>query len=261
MAVPPTYRNGRNTTPGGIELPRPPLGNPLLAPKPAGILVGVISGELSRFSSFSQALLGVMGTLTEGSGLVWAKGVDVPGNCNELCRHLLKGSYSHLWVMGDDHTFEPDIVMRLLEHDADVIVPHCLKRYPPWPAVVYSHQNEDGDFVRADLPESGPVEIWAAGSAGMLISRQVVAALTDPWFQSKPGGAGLNEDLYFCEKVRGAGFRIMCDPAVPLGHIALHTVRPVWDDGSWHTQVDHDGRVAVTYRNDQVQQEPEAVPA
>lgn len=230
-------------------------------PRRQGVLVGVISAELSRFSSFFTSLLAVMANLPPGSGLSWAKGVDVAGNCNELARHLLTGNWEHLWLMGDDHVFDADIVERLLAHNADIVVPHCLKRYPPWPAVVYSHQDENGMFHKADLPEQGLTEIWAAGSAGMLIRRAVVEALADPWFQSKPGGAGLNEDLYFCEKAREAGFRIFCDPAVPLGHIAIHTVAPVWDGECWHTQVSHDDVVKVTYRNDQVGVAPEPVAA
>lgn len=241
------------TTPGGIVLNG---GGPKA--KPAGVLIGVISGEFSRFSIFAQCLIGAMGRLPPGSGLTWAQSVDVAGNCNMLVRRLLEENYSHLFILGDDHTFEPDIIVRLLEHDADVIVPHCLKRYPPWMTVVFSHQNEDGHFVKATLPETGPVDIWAAGSAGMLIRRDVLEALDDPWFQSKPGGGGLNEDLFFCEKVRDAGFTIQCDPQVLLGHLSLHTIRPVWEDGQWHTQIDHNESVKVTYRNLPVE---EPVPA
>ena len=224
-------------------------------PRPArqGVLIGVITGDLSRYTDFMTSLIGVMGNVTPGSGLSVAKGVDVPGNCNALCRHMLSGNYAYLWVMGDDHVMEPDILMRLLEHDADVIVPHCLKRYPPWPAVVYSHQNEDGDYVKAQLPEEGPVEIHAAGSAGMLIRRNVIEAIADPWFAPGPGAAGLNEDLKFCRKVREAGFTILCDPEVLLGHIAIHTIRPVWDGETWQVSVDHDTVVNVTYRGEQVE--------
>jgi hypothetical protein len=214
---------------------------------PRGVMVGVTSGELARFSSFTTSLIGVMGTLPPGSGMVWAKGVDVSGNCNQLCRKTLAGNYGWLWVMGDDHDFPPDTVLRLLEHDVDVIVPHCLKRYPPWTPVVFSHQNDDDAYVVADLPESGLVEIHAAGSAGMLIRREVLEAIGDPWFTPSPDAAGLNEDLHFCQKAREAGFRIWCDPEIPLGHIALHTVAPKWEGGQWHPEIVHDG-VGMLYR-------------
>jgi hypothetical protein len=216
-------------------------------PPTGGVMIGITSGEFSRFSSFATALIGVMGRMPPGSGLTWAKGVDVSGNCNELCRATLAGSYQWLWVMGDDHTFPNDTVTRLMGHDVDVIVPHCLKRYPPWMPVVFSHRNDDGDYVAALLPQRGMVEIHAAGSAGMLIRRHVLEAVGDPWFTPSPDAAGLNEDLHFCEKVREAGFRIWCDPEITLGHIALHTVTPEWQNGQWHPAVDHDGLVSMRY--------------
>lgn len=212
-----------------------------------GVLVGLLSNELARFSSFFQSLLGVMACLPPGSGLGWAKGVNIPKACNSLVSQMLGGPYQWLWLIGDDHTFEPDVVVRLLEHDVDVVVPHCLKRYPPWMPVVFSERDEEGFYVPADLPESGLTEIHAAGSAGMLIRRTVLETLDEPWFQPAPGASGLNEDLYFCEKVREAGFDIYCDPAVPLGHIVLATVQPTWSEGQWHPEMVHDGNVQVRY--------------
>ncbi len=217
-----------------------------------GVMIGVTSGELSRFSAFTTSLISVMATMPPGSGLVWAKGVDVSGNCNQLCRKTLAGEYEWLWVMGDDHAFPQDTLVRLIAHDVDVIVPHCLKRYPPWKPVVFSHQNEDGAYVVADLPRSGLVEIHAAGSAGMLIRRDVLEAVGDPWFTPSPDAHGLNEDLHFCQKVREAGFRLWCDPEITLGHIALHTVSPEWQDGQWHPAVLHDDTVSMLYRRPDV---------
>lgn len=203
------------------------------------VCVGVISQELARFSGFFQSLLGVMGTLPPGSGLTWAKSVDIPGNCNAIVRHMLAGDWQALWLLGDDHVMDPYLCRQLMMHDVDVIVPHCLKRYPPWPAVVYSHQNEDGWYVTAELPASGLTKIHAAGSAGMLIKRHVLEALEDPWFAPGPGAAGLNEDLEFCRKARNAGFGIYCDPEALLGHISLHTVWPARDDeGEWHLELE-----------------------
>lgn len=226
VSVPGTYRNGN----GNAE----------------GVLVGVLSNELARFSGFFQSLLGVMGCLPPGSGLGWAKGVNIPKACNSLVKQFLGGRYGHLWVIGDDHIFDPDIVARLLEHDVDVVVPHCLKRYPPWMPVVFSEQDGDGYYVPADLPESGLTKIHAAGSAGMLIKRQVLETLAEPWFQPAPGAEGLNEDLYFCKKVR-EHFDIYCDPEILLGHITLATVQPTWSDGQWHPKMVHDGNVQVRY--------------
>lgn len=218
-------------TPGGIRITNG---------KAAGVHVGVLSNELARFSAFFQSLLGVMGNLPPGSGLGWAKGVNIPKACNRLVAQMLEGTYEWLWIMGDDHTFDNDIVVRLIEHDVDVVVPHCLGRYPPWDPVVWN-QDEDGLYFRPNLPKSGLTEIHAAGSAGMLIRRRVLEAVEAPWFE------GRNEDIGFCEKAREAGFSIYIDPEIRLGHVTLATVRPAWADGQWHPEMVHDGGVAFTY--------------
>jgi hypothetical protein len=203
------------------------------------VFVGVLSNELARFSGFFQSLLGTMGCLPPGSGLGWAKGVNIPKACNSLAMQMLAGSYSHLWIMGDDHSFEPDIVARLLAHEVDIVVPHCLKRYPPWEPVLYDRA--DDLYFHPQLPESGLTEVHAAGSAGMLITRRALEAVEPPWFE------GRNEDIGWCEKARAAGFTVWCDPEIPLGHITLATVRPTWSDGQWHPEMVHDGNVQVRY--------------
>lgn len=202
--------------------------------------VGVTAAETARFTSFTHSLAGVTAALPPGSGLVLQCSVDVCGNLNSIMRNY-RGEW--VWIMGDDHVFGQDILLRLLAHDVDVVVPHCLKRVPGWEPVVYSHQDEDGWYHIAELPESGLTKVWAAGSAGMLVKREVIEAVGDPWFTPSP--VGLGEDLEFCRKVREAGFDIHCDPTIMLGHTSLHTVWPEYRNGRWHVSLLHDQKVAV----------------
>ena len=160
--------------------------------------------------------------------MVWPKGVDIVGNMNTMVRKM-QGDW--LWVLGTDHVMNFDLLERLLSHDVDVVVPLCLKRSPPYDPVVYSHQNEKGQYVGyTDLPEHGLVPVHAAGSAGMLIRRHVLDTFEDPVFESH---GGLNEDLHFCAKVRDAGFSIWCDVDAPLGHIGQISVWPRYSGDEW----------------------------
>lgn len=189
--------------------------------------VGVLSGEQVRYAQFAIALMHQQ--LPEGTKLIWRPGVNVIANMNAMVEGV-EGDW--LWMIGDDHVFNPDLLGRLLEHDVDVVVPLCLKRTPPYQPVVYSHQNEVGEYVgHFDLPEHGLVELHAAGTAGMLVRRRVLDAIADPVFETGPHG--LNEDLTFCAKVRAAGFRIWCDVDAPLGHITNVAVWPLCNSGEW----------------------------
>ncbi len=172
--------------------------------------------------------------------LVWADGADIVGQCNQVCRNY-QGDW--VWFMGDDHTFAPDMLQRLLDRDVDVVVPLCLKRTPPFHPVVYAGQNELGEYYVGELPTSGITEIYAAGSAGMLVRRHVLEAIADPWFESH---GGMNEDLTFCAKVRDAGFRIWCDLDCTLGHISNYTVWPVVREDGWHAELEIERTLRLT---------------
>ena len=237
--VPGTYKNYGKTTTSGILLPAT---DPL---KTEAGTVGVIAGERGSYTAFMVHLMATLSNAPQGSGCIVAMGVDPAGNSNQLCRRTT-GDW--LWIMGDDHSFGPDLLPRLLSHNVDVVVPHCLKRNPPWAPVVYSHQDEDGWYVSADLPAEGLTQIHAAGSAGMLIRRYVLDAIDDPWFTPTKGSVGLNEDLGFCEKVREAGFKIYCDPGAVLGHISHYTVWPHYRDGQWQIvhEFDQETHIPIT---------------
>jgi len=232
--VPGTFKNER----AEIELPTDELG-PFPWPEDfPPVKVGVIAGEQSRYSAFTISLAMTMGAMPPNSALHFTQGVDVPGNCNTVVRSL-KPQEQFVWILGDDHIWPRGTLPRLLAHDVDIIVPHCLKRIPPWPPVVYSHQDADGWFVAADLPEHGLTEIHAAGSAGMLIKREVLEAIGDPYFRPDPNGTGLNEDLYFCQRARELGFKIYCDPGIPFGHIGTYHILPTWGDNGWDVKLVH----------------------
>jgi hypothetical protein len=193
--------------------------------------IGVISSDLARYADFSVALMHQH--TPPGSKLIWTKGADVVGNMNRLVAGM-EGDW--LWILGDDHVFAPGLLLGLLAHDVDVVVPLCLKRTPPYDPVVYESQNEAGEYVACmDLPEHGLVEVHACGSAGMLVRRHVLDAITDPVFESY---GGLNEDLTFCAKIRDAGFTIHCDVDAWLGHIGLVSIWPQYRDGEWQVQLD-----------------------
>jgi len=209
------------------------LGQP---PLPGGT-IGVIGSELARYADFVAALT-ILGK-PEDTRLIYTRTVDVVGNCNTICRNF-RGE--HVLFLGDDHTFDPDLYLRLLAWDVDVVVPLCLKRTPPYDPVVYGGQNERGEYYGADLPSHGLTEVYAAGSAGMLVRRHVLEAIADPWFESH---GGLNEDLTFCQKVREAGFRIWCDVDTRIGHMSIHQIWPVHRDGGWHADLVVDSRLTL----------------
>lgn len=220
--VPSTYKNKTVALPGTI---------------------GVQSGDLARYSDFAVSLCHV--ACPQGTRIRWVKSIDIVGSANQIVESTV-GDW--LWLMGDDHVFEPDILTRLLSHNVDVVVPLCLQRHPPFAPVVYKGQAMvEGSIKHAvydNLPETGLVEVHAAGNAGMLIKKYVLDAIEPPWFGTD--GEGLNEDLYFCRRVREAGFKIHCDVETFLGHMNVYCIWPKLNEHGWGVGLQLDQKNVVT---------------
>ena len=151
-----------------------------------------------------------------------------------------------IWIMGDDHILSPDTLIRLLDHNVDVVVPICVRRRPPFIPVIFKEAHADtpkGQFPPwnwHELPDHGLMEIHAAGTAGMLIRKRVLEAFDDPWFEvGKAGADQLNEDTHFCGKLQRAGFKIHADLDTYIGHITPTCLWPARTaTGEWTVSLD-----------------------
>lgn len=233
-SVPPTYRVSKLKA---VEQ---------LIPRLPGGTIGIQSGHLSRYAEFGQSLAQL--ARPAGSKLVWVKGVDIVGGQNKILS-AVEGDW--VWLMGDDHVFGPEtlifLLARMYSENLDVLVPFCLQRYPPFAPVVYKSQDPKSQsyYVYDDLPESGYVEVHAAGNAGMLIRKRVLDTMDPPWVGTD--GKGLNEDLFFCRRIREAGFKIHCDVDVLLGHLNSFAIWPKQDEG-WAIGIRFDEENEYTVR-------------
>lgn len=202
-------------------------------------IVGIIGNDSARYSEFWACA----DRLQMPAG--WRKefliGGDWCGARNSLCEFALHEGVDYLWFMDDDHSFPPDLLLKLYRHQEDLVVPVCLMRTHPYYPVTFAERLEDAPNGNArylpvhfpDQEQDGLIELEAGGCAGMLIHRRVLEATYDPdvpWFEY--GSA--SEDLLFCQKARAAGFSIHCDLSARLGHITTAVVWPTNDaDGEW----------------------------
>jgi GT2 family glycosyltransferase len=138
------------------------------------------------------------------------------------------------WFQADDHAIPRDLLIKLLDHEADVVVPLIVRSSAP-DSYVFGNaiEVEDDRTGRKypayetipDFPRE-PFTVEVAGSAGMLVRKHVLDAIGDPWFESTDG-LYLNEDIIFSHRIRDAGFTITVDPNLRMGHILPLTVWPL----------------------------------
>ncbi|MCI4354555.1 MAG: hypothetical protein L3K06_04240, partial [Thermoplasmata archaeon] len=200
----------------------------------APVLVGVLAQDTARFSTFAASLTSL--DVPSGSAIKWIIGHPIASSTNMLVWSLLNEhpDCEYLWLLGDDHVFGRDILMRLLDHDEDLIVPLCLTRIPPYRPVIFADwedPDDDDNWARRrvdlnDHPDGGVIDVHSAGSGGMLIRRCVLDDLEHPWFESI-SAADTGEDVYFCDKARAVGYTVKADLDTKLGHMTTATVWPV----------------------------------
>jgi GT2 family glycosyltransferase len=177
-------------------------------------------------------------------------GMDVTLSLNEIVRDALADpNCGWVWFQADDHLYDDDALLRLLDRRLDVVVPLISRKAPPYGYVIYkgdggTELTDDGilmpsyeNYDPEDIPAEGTFPVYAAGSGGMLVRRHVLEAIGAPWFESS-SGAYVNDDLEFCRKIREAGFEIHCDVEVLLGHIGTYVVRHERRNGRWGIVLD-----------------------
>lgn len=202
--------------------------------------IGIPADETGRFTAFSNSLAATM-AVTEGWTHRFAFSRNVAKGCNHLVR-TFEGEM--LWFQADDHVWHVEALATLEAHQLDVVVPLMLMRQQPFLPVIYESENEDGGHrPMQNIPPDELIEVYAAGSGGMLISREALDAIgPDPFsFWEIRKGSYLGEDLVLCRRLREKGIKIHCDTSVHIGHLSTIAAWPTYDeaaDGGWAVRLD-----------------------
>lgn len=215
---------------------------------PAGT-VGVIVGPLVRYRAVFSALEALQ--VPQGSKLIFAEGVDIARNCNMLVENMT-GDW--LWIMGDDHRFDPDLLLHLLNRKVEIVAPLVCRRGKPFSfvawkrAVVNGHENEQFscESINREVPAGGLIEVPATGSAGMLVRKWVFDRMPKPYFGYT---RHTSEDIGFCLNAAASGWKVHLDTDRAMSHLTPCELEPTKDaNGHWRIMVNVDGqRVPLAY--------------
>lgn len=98
--------------------------------------------------------------------------------------------------------------------------------------VQFGEITEEYHTLTSLVPDSGVHEVHGTGGACLCLRRDLLKALDPPWFKFEGGG----EDLYFCRKVRQAGYTVAVDTHIRPGHVGEHVA--TYDEWLRHKDVD-----------------------
>lgn len=201
----------------------------------------MLTGELARYADTMADLAAISVPL--GTGMTWFRGVLIADGLNKSLGALYERSdLEWAWLMGDDHRFGSETLLKLLDRDVDCLIPMCVHRAPPFASNVVEHIDGKRRLkMITEFPTSGLYKLKegeTCGDAGMLIRKRVLDAIPRPWYDNLRSGSFSSEDLAFTRRVREAGFDAHVDCDVRIGHVTPMTVTPVVADGQWKIGVD-----------------------
>jgi hypothetical protein len=138
--------------------------------------------------------------------------------------------YTHIFLLDSDNVPELGTLQKLLDHDKDVV--HTVGAAIIKGSLVFSAScknplnTPDEPYVFPGITNEeshGLRQIDACGASGLLIKRHVLQTIKYPYFKfvvTEDNKVVLGEDLYFCEKIKEAGFEIWADFDLRMKHVS-----------------------------------------
>lgn len=211
---------------------------------PPGTVIYPTSGT-PRFMGFYDNLMDLQ--VPAGSRRVRTKSSDLVLGLNTAYAEMF-GEWAFL--LGDDHEFAPDILLRLLSYNLPVVVALNLSKYPPFAPMLLRGETMDKSVQIdwADVPVGHG--LWAlprdiyTGSNGLLIRREVLDRIPPPIWRAGQITPGLiNEDFYMWKVLRDdLGIPAIVDLGAPMGHLNAFAVTPAQRDGKWTVAFTHNAK-------------------
>lgn len=143
---------------------------------------------------------------------------------NKLAKKAIELETDYTMWFDSDMVFEPDTMVRLLEHNKPFISGAYFRRSPPYSLVAFEEVDAENRKWK-DL--ALPSEVTKCGGVGfgcVLVKTEVlfnVAAKYGEWFEPMNN---FGEDLSFCYRARQCGYDLYIDPSITCGHIGHITI-------------------------------------
>ena len=167
---------------------------------------------------------------------------------NTIIRTAIEQGCTHVLFIDDDMAYSADALMKLLEHDKDIVSGLYLSRAYPHQPIVFDLADDDGSACPMYLIGHEPrlVPIVAAGFGFLLVKTSIFSKLEKPYVRlGELDPEQWCDDIGFFKRVREAGIQSYCDTTVRVGHIGTMIIWPEKENGKWLTKYDTGGTGAI----------------
>lgn len=148
---------------------------------------------------------------------------------NDLVQIAIKQGCDYIFWLDSDMMFPPDALVRMfksLEH-GDIVSGLYFRRVAPFTPVIYDKLDIDDTGCHYTEPKEIPDGIFEVAGCGfgcVLMPTDIMLDVLEKYGSPFTPINGIGEDLSFCWRARQLGFKIVCDPDIPLGHVGHHVI-------------------------------------
>ena len=145
---------------------------------------------------------------------------------NTGCAKVLELDFQWLFFLDDDVIPPADTILRLMAHKKPIVSGVYYRRSPPILPVMLRNTPEGRQWISGyNVPDL--IEVDYVGAGCLLIHRDVLKSLPQPWFDWRvdrsdlPPEQRMSEDFSFCESARQNGYKILVDTSIHCRHVGL----------------------------------------
>lgn len=157
---------------------------------------------------------------------------------NDLAEHAIAAKTDYVLWLDSDVVFPKSLMADLMKdiEGRDIVSAVYHMRREPYKPVLWKKlrmgltedENETEDY--RNYPKDGIFEIEGCGFGAVLMRTEVLKTVREKYHNLFAPLPGYGEDLSFCIRARGCGYKIHCDPKIQVGHKAATIVtNETWD--------------------------------
>lgn len=199
--------------------------------KPLSITIGTPHGR-DLTPEYVVSVIGMLRNVPYHIGVAFYQSCLVHVGRNTIAQNV---QTDYLLFIDSDMEFPVWGLERLISRNKDIVGGLYYKKGEPHCPLVYKTKGLDHTCIQN--PPANLSEVDGMGTGFMLIKKAVLTKMFDkkfvkkngfPFnFMQKPDGNDIGEDLSFCLRARKLGYKIWCDPTIPLNHIGESTTNSV----------------------------------
>ena len=211
-------------------------------------LIGVTTGEYARRADFYDYYNLI--EKPEGAYVSFSHDRSPAHGRNVLIQLAIDKGFTHILLIDDDMAYPPSALIKLLDHDVDIVSGLYLSRAYPHSPLAFDIADDDGSaFPMYLVPDitARLRPIVAAGLGFLLCKTEIFAKLEKPYIRlGELDPEQWCDDIGFFKRVREAGIQSYVDTEVRVGHMGTMIIWPTLDEkGKWNSMYDTSGQGGV----------------